>query len=269
MMEINQIIKEVTRYADAKSLVNTNPLIEELDEIIKVNSGMIFSKMEYGTQELNANSGNEIVKAIKKENEDYKVYKGKGYIPRISIKTKEKYFDERDLFKIRDAKNGFTFQFSLMSHGEARHIYVVFLEKDTHLQGNFFEVKRFINGPISRIFFDSLGFDSLMGRAVWSSNSEVRNSSKRETDWRDSKKIALYGASRKREFPLTGLQKFYLLCGFVFLNQLIGNDPDSKDQMVLLNPNKYAEIRKKHNSLFSFNINKLSTPSQNEIPLIS
>ena len=269
MMGMNQIIKEVTRYADAKSLVHTNPLIQEFDEMMKINNGMIFSKMEYDENELNAESGNEVVDAIKKENDDFKVYKGKGFIPRVCLRTKGKYFDERELFKLRDDKNGFTFQFSLMKHEEARHIYVVFLEKDTHLQGNFYEAKRFIQGPLSRIFFDTLGFDSLMGRAVWSSNSEVRNSRKRETDWRDSKRVALYGGTRKRHFPLTGLQKFYLLCGFVFLNQIIGNDPSTRDQMVLLNPIKHAEERKKLNSQFSFNINKISTPSLNEMPLIS
>jgi hypothetical protein len=267
MMSINQIIKEVTRYADAYEMVYSNPLIKELQNIIAVNNETTFSKLEYRNEELSEDS-NEIVKAVKSENREFKVFKGKGFIPRINLKTKDQYFEERDLIKIRDDKNGFTFQFSINLQQEAKHIYVVFLERDTLLQGNFYEAKKFIHGPLSRIFFDALGFDSLMGKAVWSSNSEVRNSKARDTDWRDSKRTAYYKC-RDKKVPVTGLQKFYLLCGFVFLNQLIGNNPESKDQMVLLNPNKYGEERNKLNKHFSFDINKISTPLEEEITLIS
>jgi hypothetical protein len=267
MMSINQIIKEVTRYADAYEMVYSNPLIKELQNIIAVNNETTFSKLEYRNEELSEDS-NEIVKAVKSENREFKVFKGKGFIPRINLKTKDQYFEERDLIKIRDDKNGFTFQFSINLQQEAKHIYVVFLERDTLLQGNFYEAKKFIHGPLSRIFFDALGFDSLMGKAVWSSNSEVRNSKARDTDWRDSKRPAYYKC-RDKKVPVTGLQKFYLLCGFVFLNQLIGNNPESKDQMVLLNPNKYGEERNKLNKNFSFDINKISTPLEEEITLIS
>ena len=267
MMSMDKIIKEVTRYADAYEMVYTNPLIQELQNILAVNSETTFSRLEYCKEEV-SEVDNEIVKAVKCENREFKVYKGKGYIPRINLKTKDQYFEERDLIKIRDDKNGFTFQFSINLQQEAKHIYVVFLERDTLLQGNFYEVKKFIHGPLSRIFFDVLGFDSLMGKAVWSSNSEVRNSKARETDWRDSKRTAYY-ESRNKKVPVTGLQKFYLLCGFVFLNQIIGNNCDSKDQMVLLNPNKYGDERNKLNKHFSFDINKISTPLEEEITLIS
>jgi hypothetical protein len=204
MMSINQIIKEVTRYADAYEMVYSNPLIKELQNIIAVNNETTFSKLEYRNEELSEDS-NEIVKAVKSENREFKVFKGKGFIPRINLKTKDQYFEERDLIKIRDDKNGFTFQFSRNLQQEAKHIYVVFLERDTLLQGNFYEAKKFIHGPLSRIFFDALGFDSLMGKAVWSSNSEVRNSKARDTDWRDSKRTAYY-ESRNKKVPVTGLQ---------------------------------------------------------------
>ena len=171
--------------------------------------------------------------------------------------------------QMREHLVGLARQSRLMSLTSVEQLfYVVFFERDTLLQGNFYEAKKFIHGPLSRIFFDALGFDSLMGKAVWSSNSEVRNSKARETDWRDSKRTAYY-ESRNKKVPVSGLQKFYLLCGFVFLNQIIGNNWDSKDQMVLLNPNKYGDERNKLNKNFSFDINKISTPLEEEITLIS
>jgi hypothetical protein len=183
-----------------------------------------------------------ILKALRKSGiRCYSVHCGKAFSIRYfgpSLQYEEVHSEE--VFEIRN-KEGFRLQFRIIektAFGPALHI--LFLIRETSQQGSFFAIKRMlVNEPWEKVF-EPMGFAYLFGRAVWSSNSEIRHSGKGCEDWR--KVLRYVGLDEDLEpILIPSLRLFYHRLGFIQFSSLQRDVGD--DYVALLSRSVAKKIR--------------------------
>ena len=129
------------------------------------------------------------------------------------------------VFEFRSVKSGLSLQFDFAeSDGNSDFlIHVLLLKRETNRQGSFFAIKRMIVAELWQRVFVPAGAGCLYGRAVWSSNSEIRNSGQGD-DWR--KRSCYVGVNRQlKSIRINGLTLFYLRMGFLPFELIVPNTP--------------------------------------------
>jgi hypothetical protein len=183
-----------------------------------------------------------ILKALNKSGiRGYSLHCGKALSIRYfgpSLQYEEVHSEE--VLEIRN-KEGFRLQFRIIektAFGPALHI--LFLIRETSQQGSFFAIKRMLVGELWEKVFEPMGFAYLFGRAVWSSNSEIRHSGKGCEDWR--KVLRYVGLDEDLEpILIPSLRLFYHRLGFIQFSSLQRDVGD--DYVALLSRSVAKKIR--------------------------
>ena len=160
-----------------------------------------------------------ILKTLEKSGlQNYSLHTGQAFSIRYygtSLQFEEEVSEE--VFELRNKKEGFRLQFHIIENtafGTAIHI--LFLIRETIQQGSFFAIKRMLVNELWQKVFEPAGFAYLFGRAVWSSNSEIRHAGKDSEDWR--KVIRYVGLDEDLEpILIPSLRLFYHRIGFIQL----------------------------------------------------
>jgi hypothetical protein len=155
------------------------------------------------------------------------------------LRSEEEVAEE--VFEIRNIKSGFRLQFRIIEKTSfAPVIHILFLIRETIHQGSFFAIKRMLVNELWGNVFEPAGFAYLFGRAVWSSNSEIRHACKDSEDWR--KVIRYVGLDEDLEpILIPSLRLFYHRLGFIQLSSFQEDLGD--DYVALLSRSLEKKIR--------------------------
>jgi len=211
--------------------------INKIKEIVEFNYRGIYSDLKYNTHECNFNSDDfntlEILRAIRFWGFPFKLYSGYAYMPFYPDLSGNISYRKDSIFKISDDFKGLSCELRVDLEKNCKICYVLFFKRTKELQGNYFEFKHFIINQIKPIFFDFLQYKSITGRAIYSTNSEIKNIAK--PDWRLKEKV--WKLKDGTELKVSGLKYLYLKMGFE-LGELVDPSLDPhKDYVVLLNKN--------------------------------
>ncbi|NDD03582.1 MAG: hypothetical protein EB078_01635 [Proteobacteria bacterium] len=162
--------------------------------------------------------GDKLMTGLKELGLPFAVYEGEALMERLDYNL-QTFYRKDPIFKIRDEGRGFSMEFRDSSLYGDKAAYVLFFRRDKEVQGNFYEFKRFVLNQMRPLLFDHAGYGFIMGKAVWSSNSEIRfthrgDFRKRQRKW-EGKNVS-------------GLKYLYLKMGF----RELPDDP-SGDYVVL------------------------------------
>lgn len=165
---------------------------------------------------------NEILECLKDTGLDskYTLHTGEAHLSYFDGPNLDQYKQTtHPALMLRNDADGFQMEFQLEPNGEHRHdnyghVHVLFFRRDVNRQGPFTEIKRLITGDMKAIMLDTLGYSSLHGRAAWSENSEIKNPTSRDEDWRHKPRYV--GLDQNlNPILIRGIELFYLRMGFV------------------------------------------------------
>ena len=211
--------------------------INRIKDIVEFNYRGIYSDLKYNAHECAFSSDDnntlELLRGIRFWGFPFKLYSGYAYMPYYSDFSGNIKYKKDSIFKITDENKGFSCELRIDFNKNNKVCYVLFFKRTKDLQGNYFEFKHFIINQIKPLFFDFLQFKSIMGRAIYSTNSEIKNIAK--PDWRLKQKI--WKLTDGTILKVSGLKYLYLKMGFQ-LGELVDPSIDpEKDYVVLLNEN--------------------------------
>jgi hypothetical protein len=174
--------------------------------------------------------------------ENYKLHCGKAF---YTVYTGSNFSSEKeiseDVFEIRNKQDGLKLQFRIIGEsvfGSAIH--VLFLIRETKHQGSFFEIKRMLVEELWKQVLEVAGFAFLYGRAILSSNSEIRHNCPRANDWRES--LCYVGLNDELEpILIPGIRLFYYRLGFVQMR--LFSDEFSHEYVALLSASTAKKIK--------------------------
>ncbi|NBP02613.1 MAG: hypothetical protein EBU90_21330 [Proteobacteria bacterium] len=209
--------------------------IEKIKEIIAFNNKAVYSDLIYNCVPSTFSSTDfytlEILRAIRFWGFNFELYQGEAIMPFITDLVGTMSFRKDKIWKIYDKTNHFSCEFRIDEQGLTKNIYVLFFKRLKQHQGNYYQFKHFIINQIKPIFFDFLQYYQIMGRAIYSSNSEIRFSEKE--DWRLKKRV--WDGIDGQLYEVSGLKYIYLKMGFQLGEKVDPSLDPSKDYVVLLN----------------------------------
>lgn len=203
--EISSIIGKID-----KELLFTSfsPLVQQIKYAEKLNQeNTTYHSLEYQEVPLpegQSQEGDLLIRGLRNLGLPYEVFSGHALMEQVTFQM-EIYQRKDPIFKIYDPESGFSIEYRPDALFGSKSAYVLFFKRDKDKQGNYFEFKKFIKKEISPLFFQEAEYEYIFGRAIWSSNSEIRFTHK--GDWRTKKR--LWNGKE-----VTGLQYAYLLMGF-------------------------------------------------------
>lgn len=203
--EITNIIQQI----DKEILFTAfSPQFQQLKYAEKLNKeNTTYLALEYQKEPLSEGhsvEGDLLIRGMRNLSLPYDVYAGHALMEQVTYQM-EIYHRKDPIFKIHDPESGFSMEYRPDSLFGSKSAYVLFFKREKEKQGNYFEFKKFIKSQISPLLFTEAGYEYILGKAIWSSNSEIRFSHK--GDWRTKKR--LWNGKE-----VTGLQYAYLLMGF-------------------------------------------------------
>jgi len=211
--------------------------LSKIREIVHFNNKCIYSDLVYEKSPADFTTNDfqtlEILRGIRFWQFPFKLFKGYALMPFYSDFSGKINYRKDQIWKIEDPGLGFTCEFRIDSNGTYKNVYVLFFKRSVELQGNYYQFKNFVTYQIKSLFFDFLQYKSILGRAIFSTNSEIRLNN--NGDWRLKEKI--WNDGKGNSYKVTGLKYLYLKMGFE-LGELV--DPSleaQKDYVVLLNKN--------------------------------
>lgn len=211
---------------------------ERVSDIIKFNSKCIYSELKYAPNISSFDSDSfftlEILRAIRFWGFPISVHEGWAYMPYFSDLEYTLKYRKDKIWKLTDLDNGFTCELRIDKSGSKYQVYILFFKQEILRQGNYYSFKRFVLDKIKPIFFDFLQYSSILGRAIYSTNSEIRFT--KNGDWRLYERVWTDPYSGLK-YKVSGLKYLYLRMGFQ-LGELVDPSLDpQKDYVVLLNKN--------------------------------
>ena len=230
---INQAIYGYSRKND----FNNNSIFDLIQEILEFNNRAVYSDLIYEPNPCTFSTKDfyslELLRAIRFWHFNFDLFSGKALMPYYADLTGTLSYYEDKIWKIYDRDHQFTCEFRIDSKKDKKYIYVLFFKRPKQLQGNYYEFKNFIINRLKPIFFDFLQYDSIMGRAIYSTNSQIKNTQR--GDWRLKEKN--WKNNQGNTFKVSGLKFLYLKMGFQ-LGELVDPSLDpQKDYIVLPNQN--------------------------------
>lgn len=234
---ITKYINEAVYGTSLGSFSTIDDSLIKIKEIISYNHRALYSELKYVKNPSSFDTNDyytlEILRAIRFWGFNFDLFYGEAYMPFIKDFSGTIDYRKDKIWKIYDKEKQFTCEFRIDSDGTKKNVYVLFFKRPHQIQGNYYEFKHFIIYQIKLIFFDFLQYNSIMGRAIYSSNSEIKNTGK--GDWRLKPKV--WKVSDDNLLRVTGLKYLYLKMGFQ-LGELVDPSLDpKKDYVVLLNKN--------------------------------
>lgn len=159
-----------------------------------------------------------ILKALNKSGlKDYKLHCGRAFYNCYT--GRNLCFEEefsKEVYELRNKKEGFRLQFQIMEGNDfGPFIHTLFLIRETNQQGSFFSIKRMLIEELWKNVLEPAGFFFLVGRAIKSDNSEIRqHHTSGRTDWREN--LCYAGLEEDLEpILISGIKLFYHRLGFV------------------------------------------------------
>ena len=164
-----------------------DPLVQIRAEILEpirrklLNESPRISRLSFSEEPCHKHNNffvSKILKALSKSRlNDYQLYCGKAFYIRYT--GRNFCFEEefsKEVYELRNKKEGFSLQFRIIEETDMGPpaLHVLFLIRETDRQGSFFAIKRMLVDELWEKVFEPAGFAYLFGRAVWSSNSEIR-----------------------------------------------------------------------------------------------
>jgi hypothetical protein len=147
-----------------------------------------------------------------------------------------------EVYELRNKKEGFRLQFRIIEETDFGRpaLHVLFLIRETDRQGSFFEIKRMLVEELWRQVLELSGFAFLYGRAIWSSNSEIRYAGLVSKDWR--KELSYVGLDDNLEpILIPALRLLYYRLGFVQMGVL--DDSFTSEYVALLSSTAANKIK--------------------------
>ena len=238
MLILNNIIQKAIYggYSD----FSCDPVAQEIRNIkerVETNLNCIYSELIYDLSPIDFSSSDnitlDILRAIRFWGFNLRLYSGLAYMPYYpDIRSKITYRKDR-IWKIYDSEKGFSCEFRVDTQKNKTSCYVLFFKRIKEQQGNFYEFKHFVINQIKPIFLDFLEYDYLIGRAIYSTNSEIRHNEK--SDWRLLSRS--WTGNDGVVYEVSGLKYLYLKMGFV-LGELVDTSLDpQRDYVILLKEN--------------------------------
>jgi hypothetical protein len=172
---------------------------------------------------------NEILAGIREKNLPLKLFAGEAKI------RSTKPHPPAEVWKLADGK-GMEFQF-IIQEDEGKPfenygvLHAMWLKVDVAIQGAFWRLKRFWE-QVADLLLEKCGYSFIYGRAVWSSNSQIKGLAEpnRDMDWRWIQKFVGWD-EKLRPIVVQGLVLMYLRLGF-FLH------PDKADENLVIYPSR-------------------------------
>ena len=238
VLNLNNIIQ--TAIYGGYSDFTCDPVAQEIRNIkerVETNLNCTYSELKYDVFPSDFSSSDnitlDILRAIRFWGFNLKLYSGLAYMPYYpDIRSKITYRKDR-IWKIYDSEKGFSCEFRVDTQKNKNYCYVLFFKRIKEQQGNFYEFKHFVINQIKPIFLDFLQYDYLIGRAIYSTNSEIRHNEK--SDWRLLSKS--WTGNDGVVYEVSGLKYLYLKMGFV-LGELVDTSLDpQRDYVILLKEN--------------------------------
>jgi hypothetical protein len=202
---LNNIIKRID---NELLFTNCSPQLQQIKTVEKINSNhTTYAELKYDNKQLNKGDsvvGDKLLCGLKLMGLKYEVFSGSAIKERLNYNM-EIYLTKDPIFKIISYDTGFSMEYRPdVLYGE-KSAYILFFKRDINKQGNFFEFKKFILQHMKPLLFEHCDYRFIAGKAIWSSNSEIRYTHK--GDWR----------TKRRKWngqEVSGLQFAYLLMGF-------------------------------------------------------
>jgi len=238
VLSLNNIIQKAiyAGYSDQ----SCDPVAQEIRNIkdrVETNLNCIYSELKYDTSPSDFSTTDnitlDILRAIRFWGFNLNLYTGLAYMPYYPDLISKITYRKDKIWKLYDSEKGFSCEFRVDTQRNKTSCYVLFFKRIKEQQGNFYEFKHFVINQIKPIFLDFLQYDYLIGRAIYSTNSEIRHN--KNSDWRLSSKRWTGDDGVLHE--VSGLKYLYLKMGFV-LGELV--DPSlhaQRDYVILLKEN--------------------------------
>ena len=235
---------------NARTLNSFDPFARERNKVLEPirrrihNASPKINRLSYNEKACLKHSNRLVAEILRqlKRLEGYTMHCGHAFSVRYAgheLRSEEVAAEE--VFEIRNIKSGFRLQFRIIektAYGPALHI--LFLIRETSQQGSFFVIKRMLVDELWEKVFEPMGFAYLFGRAVWSSNSEIRHSAKGSEDWRTV--LRYVGLDENLEpILIPSLRLFYHRLGFIQFSSLERDVGD--DYVALLSRSVALKIR--------------------------
>lgn len=187
---------------------------------------------------------NRLLKILKaSELKEYTLHQGRAFYTFYSGSNLMNETERHSIvFEFRNVESGLSLQFDFAESDKQSDflIHVLWLKRETNHQGSFFAIKRMIVAELWQRVFVPAGAGCLYGRAVWSSNSEIRHSGQGD-DWR--KRSCYVGVNRQlKSIRINGLALFYLRMGFLPFELIVPNAPS--EFLCLISPSLEKRIKK-------------------------
>ena len=172
----------------------------------------------------------------------YSLHLGKAFSVRYfgpDLRFEEEFSEE--VFEIKNNKEGFSLQFRIVEReSSGAVIHALFVTREIGHQGCFWQIKRILCDEVWGGILESAGFQFLFGKAIWSSNSEIRITCPKENDWRYKQVYAGINGNLEPIF-MSGIQLMYLRMNFLPMKPF---DSDASDEMFfLLSSHMEAKLR--------------------------
>lgn len=172
----------------------------------------------------------------------YRLYLGKAFsIKYFGQNLRFEKEQSEEVFDLRSKKEGFSLQFRIVEReSDSAVIHVLFLKREMTNQGSFWQLKRILCDEVWGGILEPVGFQFLFGKAIWSSNSEIRVTCPIEKDWRYKQVYAGINGNLEPIF-MSGIQLMYLRMNFLPMKPF---DFDASDEMFfLLSSHMEAKLR--------------------------
>jgi hypothetical protein len=216
-------ITQIIGYIDNNYLFSHLPVEYQKFKVSeKLNSANTqYSELTYKKEALTMGQsvlGDKLIRGLVQLGLPFDVYMGEALMERLDYNL-ESYYRKDPIFKIRDEKTGFSMEFRDSTLFGEKSAYVLFFKRDKNKQGNFYEFKKFVLNQMRPLLFNHAGYQYMMGKAVWSANSQIKEAPrgdfrKKQRKWRGK--------------SVSGLKYLYLVMGFMDLP-----DSSSSDYVVL------------------------------------
>ena len=203
------------------------------------------TRFEYSCEQCKSHKSPLVAKILTALNQsglqDYSLYQGKAFSVRYfgsDLRFEEEQSEE--VYELRSKKEGFSLQFRIVEKECGAVIHVLFLKRATSHQGCFWQIKRILCDEVWGGILEPAGFHYLYGRAVFSTNSEIKIKSPREKDWRYTQVYAGLNKDLKPIF-ISGIQLMYLRMNFLPMQPFISSA--SEEMVFLLASHIEAKLR--------------------------
>jgi hypothetical protein len=118
------------------------------------------------------------------------------------------------VFLLRNQTDGISLKFRVYERNYGLLVHILFIERDSDLQGNFFTIKRTVVEEMWSTILEPAGAAVLAGTAMFSINSQVKRPCAAKDDWRNS--LNYIGLDQDlRPIFVSGIMRFYLMMNFL------------------------------------------------------